>query len=117
MVGSADQRAPVLQDERETLALALNHHLGLRRCAQPAVYGGSEQCGSTSARHLLDAPRGAVGKQYRRSLGKAGSAAETHEVEAQGLQVWQQPSIVQVVDDGSRAWSEAGFHGGFHREA
>src|SRR6266550_2729351 len=42
---------------------------------------------------------------------------KAHQVEAQCLQVWQQIGVIQVVDNGSRARSKAGFHGGFHREA
>ena len=99
MIRGADQSAPVLQDERDALALALNHHLGLCRSAQPAIRSGSEQRCSASTRHLLDAPCGAVGKQYRRSLGKARGAAIAHQVEAQRLQVGQQISAIQVVND------------------
>src|ERR1700724_2823294 len=83
MVWGTNQCAPVLQDDRDALALTLNQHLGLCRCAQPAVYSGSEYHGSASARHLLDAPCGAVGKQYRCSLGDAGGAAKADEVEAE----------------------------------
>src|SRR6266446_3946092 len=101
MVRGADQRAPVLQDKRDALALALNYHLGLRRCAKPTVRSGSQQRDSASARHLLDAPRGAIGKQYRRSLGKASGAAISHQVETQRLQVWQQVRVAQVVHDGT----------------
>src|SRR6266849_2221020 len=81
MVRGADQRAPVLQGERDALALALNHHLGLCRCAQPAVLSESVQRCSASTRHLLDAPRGAVGKQYWRSLSNTGCAAIANQVE------------------------------------
>src|SRR5258707_7934986 len=44
-------------------------------------------------------------------------ATKAYEVEAQRLQVWQQIGVIQVVDNGSRARSEAGFYGGVHREA
>ena len=97
MVRGADQRAPVLKGERDAFTLALNHHLGLCRCAQPAVRSGSKQRCPASTRHLLDAPRGAVGKQYRRSLGNTSGAAKADQVEAQCLQVWQQVGVGEVV--------------------
>src|SRR5437764_1236099 len=101
MVRGTDQRAPVLQGERDALALALNHHLSLPGCAQPAVCGGSEQRGSTSTRHLLDASCSAIGKQYRRSLGKAGGATVANQVEVQLLQVGHESGVVEVVNNGT----------------
>src|SRR5579884_3619836 len=101
MVGCADKRAPVLQCERDTFALTLNHHLGLPRPAQFAICGGSEQRGAAEARQLLNGPGGTVGKQYWRAFSKAGGAAIAHQMEAQSIEIGQQVGVAQVVDDGA----------------
>ena len=71
VVRRADQGAAVLQDERDAVAHALGHGLGLHRHAELTVRGGAEQHGAAGARHLLDAARGAVGQQHRRPRGDA----------------------------------------------
>jgi len=98
VVGSTDQRAPVLQDQRDTLALTPYHHLGLPRSAQPAIYGRRQEREPAGERHLLDTSRGTVSQQHRRALSDTGGTAKAHHVEAQRLQIRQQIGIVQVID-------------------
>ena len=60
VIGSANQRAPVLQHDGNARALTLHHHLGLHRCAQLAVSRRAKQPRAACIGHLFNAPAHAV---------------------------------------------------------
>ena len=86
MIRRADERAPILQGQRDTLAHALIHRLGLPRDAQLAFAIRRKELRAAILWESLDRLRGPVGEQDRRSLGDAGCTAVADGVEAERLE-------------------------------